>query len=159
TASNMSRFVTDAGSSLFGCRNLSRRAVLSGAAAFLVNAALGAAGKRIPLGANVILPHATAISTLDGQIGYRETDDPDVLAREHKRLGYTAAFCPEARPGDSARVNAIRKAFAGVDVMIAEVGAWRNMMTPDPAAKKGNLEYVMQRLALADELGVKCCVD
>ncbi|MBV8847676.1 MAG: sugar phosphate isomerase/epimerase [Bryobacterales bacterium] len=118
-----------------------------------------AAGKRIPLGGNVILPGATAVSTLDGQIGYREIDDPVVLAQEHKRLGYTAAFCPEARPGDTARVNAIRKAFADVDVLIAEVGAWRNMMTPDPGAKKANLEYVMQRLALADELGVKCCVD
>src|SRR5437016_5541023 len=27
------------------------------------------------------------------------------------------------------------------------------------AAKKANIEYVIGRLALADELGVKCCVD
>jgi sugar phosphate isomerase/epimerase len=56
-------------------------------------------------------------------------------------------------------VNAIRKAFADAGVVIAEVGAWRNMMTPDPAARKANIEYVTRQLALADELGVKCCVD
>jgi sugar phosphate isomerase/epimerase len=128
-------------------------------AALAAGAGMQAAGKRVPLGANVILPGATPVSTLDGQIGYRETDDPEVLAREHKRLGYTAAFCPEARPGDTARVNAIRKAFADADIVIAEVGAWRNMMTPDQESRKANLEYVVQRLTLADELGVKCCVD
>jgi sugar phosphate isomerase/epimerase len=128
-------------------------------AALAAGAGMQAAGKRVPLGANVILPGATPVSTLDGQIGYRETDDPEVLAREHKRLGYTAAFCPEARPGDTARVNAIRKAFAEADIVIAEVGAWRNMMTPDQESRKANLEYVVQRLTLADELGVKCCVD
>src|SRR5437764_8138688 len=91
---------------------MSRRDVLGGAAGLLASRALKAAGNRIPLGANVILPGATAVSTLDGQMGYRESDDPVVLAREHKRLGYTAAFCPEARPGDTARVKAIRGAFA-----------------------------------------------
>jgi sugar phosphate isomerase/epimerase len=155
----MSRSVIAAASSPFGCRRLTRRAVLSGAAGLLAGAALKAAGRRIPLGANVILPGAIAVSTLDDQIGYRESDDPEILAREHKRLGYTAAFCPDARAGDTARVNAIRRAFADAGVLIAEVGAWRNMMTPDAVARKANIEYVMQRLALADELGVKCCVD
>src|SRR5215831_4996984 len=122
-----------------------RRATLRMAAALAVSAGLRAGGKRISLGANVILPGATAVSTLDGQIGYRETDDPEVLAREHKRLGYTAAFCPEARPGDTRRVNAIRQAFADAGVLIAEVGAWRNMMTPDRKTRTANLEYVVQR--------------
>jgi sugar phosphate isomerase/epimerase len=138
---------------------LTRRALLASAPALIAATRLRAAGPRIPLGANVILSGVKAVYTLDGQVGYRETDDPGVLAQEHKRLGYTAAFCPEGKPGDAARVNAIRKAFADAGVLIAEVGAWRNMMTPDPAAKKANLEFVMERLQLADELGVKCCVD
>lgn len=113
----------------------------------------------MPLGANVIMPGVTPVSTIAGQMGYREQDDPAPLAREHKRLGYTAAFCPDAKPGDTSRVNAIRKAFADASVLIAEVGAWRNLMTPDAAARKANIDYVIQQLALADELGVKCCVD
>lgn len=82
-----------------------------------------------------------------------------MLTQAHKRLGYTAAFCPDAKPGDTARVNAIPKAFADAGVLIAEAGAWRNIITPDPVARKANIEYVTSRLALADELGVKCCVD
>lgn len=138
---------------------LTRRNLLSGAAGLAATAALRGATARMPLGANVILPGVTAIYTIAGQAGYRETDDPAVLAQEHKRLGYTAAFCPDGKPGDRARVNAIRKAFAEAGILIAEVGAWRNMMTPDPVARKANLEYVSRQLALADELGVKCCVD
>ena len=138
---------------------MTRRSLLNGALALAAAAPLRGANNRIPLGANVILPGVTPIYTLDGQMGYRESDDPDVLAQEHKRLGYTAAFCPAGNPGDTARVDAIRNAFAKAGVLIAEVGAWRNMMTPDPAARKANVEYVARQLALADELGVKCCVD
>ena len=139
--------------------SISRRTLVAGAAGLFTAAALRGAGSRIPLGANVILPNATPIYTVGGQFGYREEDDPAVLAQAHKRFGYTAAFCPDAKPGDTARVDAIRKAFAEAGVLIAEVGAWRNMMTPDPAARKSNVEYVTSQLALAEELGVKCCVD
>jgi sugar phosphate isomerase/epimerase len=138
---------------------MSRRSLFSGTVGLSIAAALRGAGNRIPLGANVILPGSSAISTIEGQAGYREQDDPGVLAQEHKRLGYTAAFCPSATPGDTARVNAIRKAFAEAGVLIAEVGAWRNMMTPDSAARRANVEFVTRQLALAEELGVKCCVD
>jgi sugar phosphate isomerase/epimerase len=39
------------------------------------------------------------------------------------------------------------------------VGAWRNMLDPDPAKRNANLDYVVQRCALADEIGARCCVD
>ncbi len=85
--------------------------------------------------------------------------DPRELAREHRRLGYSAAYCPEARVGDSDRVRAIREAFAAENVVIAEVGAWRNMLDPDPANRTANLGYVTDRLALAEAVGARCCVD
>lgn len=43
--------------------------------------------------------------------------------------------------------------------MIAEVGAWKNMLDPDAGARKANLEYVTNRMALADAVGARCCVD
>ena len=139
---------------------LTRRTLLSGALGVAASASLRSAPTaRMPLGANVILPGVAAVYTIAGQAGYRESDDPAVLAQEHKRLNYTAAFCPDCKPGDTARVGAIRKAFVDAGVLIAEVGAWRNMMTPDAEARRANIEYVSQQLALADELGVKCCVD
>ena len=39
-----------------------------------------------------------------------KSDDPRELAREHKRLGYGAAYCPAAKAGDTARLQAIEAA-------------------------------------------------
>jgi sugar phosphate isomerase/epimerase len=90
---------------------------------------------------------------------FLKSDDPAELAREHRRLGYSAAYCPAAENRDTARIRAIRDAFAKENVVIAEVGAWKNMLDPDAAARKANVEYVSERLALADAVGARCCVD
>jgi sugar phosphate isomerase/epimerase len=90
---------------------------------------------------------------------FLKSDDPAALAREHRRLGYSAAYCPAAQSTDTARIRAIRDAFAAENVVIAEVGAWKNMLDPDSAARRQNLEYVTERLALADAVGARCCVD
>jgi sugar phosphate isomerase/epimerase len=95
---------------------------------------------------------------LGGPIFLR-TDDPGELAREHRRLGYSAAYCPNARAEDGDRVRAIRAAFGAENVVIAEVGAWRNMLDPDPQKRRDNLSYVTERLALAEAVGARCCVD
>jgi sugar phosphate isomerase/epimerase len=90
---------------------------------------------------------------------FKKSDDPAELAREHRRLGYSAAYCPPANATDTARVRAIEKAFAGENVVIAEVGAWRNMLDPDAQKRRDNLHYVSERLALAEAVGARCCVD
>ena len=118
---------------------MTRRTLL----ATIAVAPLRSAGRPIRLGGPIFL----------------KSDDPAALAREHRRLGYSAAYCPAAQPTDSGRVRAIRNAFAAENVVIAEVGAWKNMLDPDPAARKENLAYVTERLALADAVGARCCVD
>ena len=90
---------------------------------------------------------------------FLKSNDPAELAAEHRRLGYSAAYCPNASIKDTAGIKAIREAFAAKNVVIAEVGAWKNMLDPDAAARKANLQYVTERLALADEVGARCCVD
>jgi len=90
---------------------------------------------------------------------FLKTDDPRELAREHRRLGYRAAFCPKVDAGDTTRIREIERAFAAENVVIAEVGAWVNMMDPDPEKRKANLRYVTERLALAEAVGALCCVD
>jgi sugar phosphate isomerase/epimerase len=95
---------------------------------------------------------------LGGPIFLR-SEDPVQLAREHRRIGYSAAYCPQADARDDARVRAIREAFAAQNVIIAEVGAWKNMLDPDAATRRSNLDYVAGRLALADAVGARCCVD
>lgn len=90
---------------------------------------------------------------------FLKSEDPAELAREHRRLGYSAAYCPKAKASDTAAVTAIEKAFARENVVIAEVGAWVNLLDPDSAKRAANLEYVTERLALAEAVGARCCVD
>ena len=139
--------------------DLTRRELLVGAvaAAVIANTAQAQTTKRLLLGGYAGLPAQPFPGP--GQVGNAETDDPDLLAQECKRLGYTAAYCPPAKPDDTARLKAIRDAFAKQNIVIAEVGAWRNLMTPDLAARKANIDYVISQLAVADEVGARCCVD
>ena len=116
---------------------LDRRTFLRGALVGAPLLALGAQARAVRLGGPIFL----------------KSDDPVELAREHRRLGYTAAYCPAGEP------TAIKKAFAAEDVVIAEVGAWRNMLDPDAQKRRDNLRYVAERLQLAEVVGARCCVD
>ena len=90
---------------------------------------------------------------------FLKSKDPAELAQEHRRLGYRAAYAPRWRSSDTDRIKAIIKEFAARDVALAEVGAWRNMLDLDLEKRRQNLAYVQERLALAELLGTRCCVD
>ena len=123
---------------------LSRRTFLGAfAAAPLLSAAAAAAPRPVRLGGPIFL----------------KSDDPVALAKEHRRLGYSAAYCPASSPTDGDRIRAIREAFKAENVVIAEVGAWRNMLDPDPQKRAANLAYVTERMALAEAVAARCCVD
>src|SRR5579864_7591421 len=109
---------------------LTRRGFLATSAGAL----LASSGRPVRLGGPVFL----------------KSDDPAQLAHEHRRLGYSAAYCPAALSTDKDRIRVIRDAFAAENVVIAEVGAWKNMLDPDATTRKNNLAYVTERLALAD---------
>ena len=107
----------------------------------------------------VALPAASRYPVRLGGPVFLKSDDPRELAREHRRLGYSAAYCPDADASDRNRTEAIRKAFAAEDVVIAEVGAWKNMLDPNPEKRRENLRYVTERLALAEAVEARCCVN
>src|ERR1700681_952379 len=62
---------------------------------------------------------------------FLKSDDPKQLAKEDRRLGYSGAYCPQGDVSDATRIRAIRHGFASEDVVISEVGAWKNMLDPD----------------------------
>jgi len=90
---------------------------------------------------------------------FLKTDDPGELAREHRRLAYSAGYCPPAKVEDTSRIRAIEQAFARENVVIAEAGAWVNLLDRDTEKRRANLQYVTERLALAEAVGARCCVD
>lgn len=90
---------------------------------------------------------------------FLKSEDPAELAQEHLRLGYRAAYVPRVEINDTDRIKSIIKEFAARDVAIAEVGAWCNMLDPDAEKRSKNLAHVQERLALADTVGARCCVN
>ncbi|HEV7276089.1 MAG TPA: sugar phosphate isomerase/epimerase [Devosiaceae bacterium] len=86
------------------------------------------------------------------------SEDPGAFARAHRDFGYGAAYVPEVGIGDSQRLADIETAFAAEDVMLAEIGIWRNLITPDDVVRKAHLEFAAEKLAVADAVGAKCAV-
>jgi sugar phosphate isomerase/epimerase len=101
---------------------------------------------------------AAARIRLGGPV-FLKSDDPGQLAAEHSRLGYSAAYCPLADLKDTERLRAIERAFSANNIIIAEVGAWKNLLDPDAQKRAANLRYVTERCALAEAVGARCCVD
>ena len=89
-----------------------------------------------------------------------KSDDPAVLAKAHRDLGYRAAYAPsDLSVTDKDRIAGLVREFARQDVVIAEVGAWKNMLDPDPEKRRQNMAYVTEKLAVAELLGARNCVD
>lgn len=86
------------------------------------------------------------------------SDDPHAFAHAHREFGYGAAYVPEVSINDTARLVDIEQAFAEADVVLAEIGIWRNLVSPDEAVRKTNLAYAVERLAIADAVGAGCAV-
>lgn len=91
---------------------------------------------------------------------FSDTRDPVELAKIHRSMGYRAAYCPSyLNVEDIELIHAFRKAFADEDVIFAEVGAWCNPLDQRPEIAAKNINNIMEKLALADELGALCCVN
>lgn len=88
-----------------------------------------------------------------------KTEDPEELARAHRKHNYRAAYCPAVKLDDSSRIRDLSAAFEKHDVVIAEVGRWCNLLDADEDKRRANLKSVIEGLALADEIGARCCVD
>jgi sugar phosphate isomerase/epimerase len=84
--------------------------------------------------------------------------DPVAFARAHRAFGYRAAYCPPVAVGDAARLAAIEAAFAAEDVVLAEIGIWRNLIAVEQDVRRANLAHARDCLAIADAVGARCAV-
>ena len=85
--------------------------------------------------------------------------DPERWIAAVRRRGYSAAYCPLESLDDLGAVRAYADAARGAGVVIAEVGAWSNPLSPDEETRRRALETCQERLALADEIGARCCAN
>ncbi len=85
--------------------------------------------------------------------------DPGEWIDALRKLGYSSAQCPVEATAADAEVRAYEEAAAKADIIIAEVGAWSNPLSPDEETRKKALDLCRQQLALADRIGARCCVN
>lgn len=85
-------------------------------------------------------------------------EDPESWAAAVRRAGFAATVCPIGLDADPETVRAYRDAAERHDILIAEVGAWSNPISPDPATRTAALEKCRAALDLADRLGAQCAV-
>jgi sugar phosphate isomerase/epimerase len=95
---------------------------------------------------------------LGGKVTPLEQGPEAWIAAIHAK-GYRAAYCPLPPGTLSTIVTTYRAAAADADIVIAEVGIWKNPMSPDPAEASAAYAKCVAGLALADEIGARCCVN
>ncbi len=90
---------------------------------------------------------------------FEDCSDPGKWIAALKAKGYSAAYCPVDEGASDETVAAFARAAEDADIVIAEVGAWSNPISPDDATREAALELCRARLALADRIGARCCVN
>jgi sugar phosphate isomerase/epimerase len=90
---------------------------------------------------------------------FEKFDSPAAWVSAVKKLGYRAAYCPVGLNAKSDEIRAYEKAAKDADILIAEVGAWSNPISPDPKMAKEAFDKCTASLNLADQIGAKCCVN
>ncbi len=126
---------------------------------FIRNSVIGAAA--LASASAIKLPAArTRVPLLRlGGPTFEKFDGPDAWVEVLKRLGYRAAYCPVGAKEKDDVINAYAKAAQKADIIIAEVGAWSNPISPNEEQRRRAIAKCRDRLALADRIGAKCCVN
>ena len=86
-------------------------------------------------------------------------DDPEEWVKALGERGYSAAYCPVTVEANRSEISAYRDAAEESDIIIAEVGIWRNLIHVEEDRKREHIEYAKQCLRLADEVGALCAVN
>ena len=90
---------------------------------------------------------------------FEKCDTPESWVRAVTKAGYRAAYCPISPEQDEASAAAYAEAARQADIVIAEVGAWSNPLSPDEPTRTKALDHCKRNLALADHIGARCCVN
>lgn len=76
-----------------------------------------------------------------------------------KEMRYSTVLCPidSSAPSDVRRLY--RECAERNDVVIGEVGVWRNTLSQNDAERRQAMDYAKAQLQLAEEMGARCCVN
>ena len=84
---------------------------------------------------------------------------PEEWAENQVKLGSRSVNFPLNCDDPEDKIIAYRDAAGAHDLLIAEVGIWRNALAPDSDERRKNMDYCIGQLRLADFLGARCAVN
>ncbi|RIW34246.1 sugar phosphate isomerase/epimerase [Bacillus salacetis] len=89
------------------------------------------------------------------------TDDlnPDTWTATLKEEGYRAAVFPVDHEASEEEINGYVNAAESNDILLAEVGAWSNPISPDKVIRKAAMDKCKRQLDLAERTGARVCVN
>ena len=100
-------------------------------------------GGRMRLGTSSPLEHGSA----------------DEWAKNQVALGCRSVVFPLSSNDPEEKIKEYVDAAKTHDLLIAEVGIWRNAMSSDPEDRKAQRDYCVRQLQLADRIGARCAVN
>lgn len=76
-----------------------------------------------------------------------------------KELGYSCVIFPVESTAPAHVVRDYLQCCRDNDLLIGEVGAWRNVLARDEKERAANLDWNIRQLELAETVGANCCVN
>jgi sugar phosphate isomerase/epimerase len=86
-------------------------------------------------------------------------ESPEEWIKLLQKNNYRAAYCPIGIDSTREEIQAYAHAAAKADIIISEVGAWSNPISPDSKTASDAFEKCVQSLQLAEDIGANCCVN
>ncbi len=80
-------------------------------------------------------------------------------AANQVKLGCSTVNFPVSSDEPEEKIIAYKNAAEKAGLTIAEVGIWRNALSPDPDERRKNVDYSVEQLRMADFIGARCCVN
>ena len=84
---------------------------------------------------------------------------PEDWAKKHTGLGLKSVVFPVDCNAGEEKIMAYKKAADDAGLVIAEVGVWRNTLAAEPAERARWIDYAVEQLKMADQIGARCCVN
>lgn len=78
---------------------------------------------------------------------------------KHASLGCKALVFPLSCKNSDDEIDEYVQAAKDNNLVIAEVGIWKNVLAKDEKERKEAIDYSIGQLKLADRIGAKCCVN
>lgn len=95
---------------------------------------------------------------LGGPVPLRD-QDPATWIADVMGWGYGAVIFPVDHKVDEDVIRDYARAASEANVVIAEVGAWSNPISPDDEHRRRAIAHCQNQLALAESVGARCCVN